>query len=493
MQTNNTPADFPIFLRLAGQRVVIVGGGQVALRKLRRVLRSGAQAELVANRLHADVAALVAQGQARHVAEQFQPQQLDGCAFVFAATDNAALNARVAEAAKQRGIFVNVVDNAQLSSAISPAIVDRTPVTIAVSSGGTAPVLARRLREDIERRLPAELGALARFIGRTRGYIKNRLPQPARRLLWERFLDSSGADAVLQGDRARGAATLAALAGDAVNRAAAGEVYLVGAGPGDPDLLTLRALRLMQQADVVFHDRLVDPRILDLVRRDAERIDVGKRRGHHRLPQEDINAELVRRAKTGQRVLRLKGGDPFTFGRGGEEAAALAGEGIAFQVVPGVTAANGCAAYAGIPLTHRDYAQACVFVTGHARAGAELQLPWHSLAQRGQTVVIYMGLTRLPQLCAQLRSAGLPADWPAAVVENGTRTNQRVITGTLATLAERVTEAEVTGTSLVIVGEVVKLHGQLQKPARTATPQTASDHPLSSTPRHPAVNAATAD
>ncbi|MDN5874955.1 MAG: bifunctional precorrin-2 dehydrogenase/sirohydrochlorin ferrochelatase, partial [Sinobacteraceae bacterium] len=219
MQTNNTPADFPIFLRLAGQRVVIVGGGQVALRKLRRVLRSGAQAELVANRLHADVAALVAQGQARHVAEQFQPQQLDGCVFVFAATDNTTLNARVAEAAKQRGIFVNVVDNAQLSSAISPAIVDRTPVTIAVSSGGTAPVLARRLREDIERRLPAELGALARFIGRTRGYIKNRLPQPARRLLWERFLDSSGADAVLQGDRARGAATLAALAGDAVNRA----------------------------------------------------------------------------------------------------------------------------------------------------------------------------------------------------------------------------------------------------------------------------------
>lgn len=450
--------DFPIFLRLAGQRVLVVGGGAVALRKIRRLLRSGARVAVVAQRLDAVLAALVAAHAVRHVAEAFDARQLDGCRYAVAATDDRELNAAVAEAAGQRGLFINVVDDARLSTAISPAIVDRAPVTVAVSSSGTAPVLARRIKQDIEARLPARTGRLARFLGEARGSVNARVAPAARRRVWEAFLGGRGAEAVLQGDVAAGAVELEARVAD---DAARGEVYLVGAGPGDPDLLTLRALRLMQQADVVFYDRLLNPRVLALVRQDAERVFVGKRRGDHALPQSEINAALVARAQAGQRVLRLKGGDPFVFGRGGEEVEALAAHGIPFQVVPGVSAANGCAAYAGIPLTHRDYAQACVFVTGHARAGGELNLAWDALARPGQTLVIYMGLSRLPTLCARLVAAGLPPEWPAALVEDGTQPSQRVVCATLSTLPEKVVAAGVSGASLVIVGEVVKLHDQL--------------------------------
>ncbi|TAM09765.1 MAG: uroporphyrinogen-III C-methyltransferase [Nevskiaceae bacterium] len=454
----NSAADFPIFLRLAGERVLVVGGGVVALRKIRRLLRSGARVEVVARHLDTVVAALAAAHTLQHVAEAFDASQLDGCRYVVAATDDHALNARVAEAARRRNLFVNVVDDITLSTAISPAIVDRAPVTVAVSTSGTAPVLARRIKEDIEARLPAQTGKLARFLGTARGAVNARLAPAARRSVWEDFLDGEGAEAVLRGDATAAAAVLAARVAGGPQR---GEVYLVGAGPGDPDLLTLRALRLMQQADVVFYDRLLDPRVLALVRQDAERVFVGKRSGHHAVPQAEINALLVARAQAGQRVLRLKGGDPFVFGRGGEEAEALAAHGVPFQLVPGVSAANGCAAYAGIPLTHRDYAQACVFVTGHARAGAELSLPWDSLARPGQTLVIYMGLSTLPTLCEKLVAAGLPPDWPAAVVENGTQPSQRVLCATLHDLPEKVAAAGVRSASLVIVGEVVKLRDRL--------------------------------
>jgi uroporphyrin-III C-methyltransferase/precorrin-2 dehydrogenase/sirohydrochlorin ferrochelatase len=281
---------------------------------------------------------------------------------------------------------------------------------------------------------------------------------PQRRAVWERFLDGPGAEAALRGDEAAATAELERLLAGAP---AGGEVYLVGAGPGDPDLLTFRALRLMQQADVVLYDRLLPAAILDLVRRDAERLFVGKRRNQHTVPQEEINAELVRLARAGKRVLRLKGGDPFVFGRGGEEIESLAAAGIPFQVVPGITAASGCAAYAGIPLTHRDYAQSCVFVTGHARQDGELHLNWNQLAQRGQTVVIYMGLHTLPQLCERFIAHGLPADWPAALVEEGTSPRQKVISGTLSDLPQRVAAAGVQGASLVIVGEVVRLREKL--------------------------------
>lgn len=445
---------FPIFLKLRDERVLVVGGGEVALRKVRLLLRAGARVQLVARATHPELAAL---GVAA-TAAQFEPAQLDGCRLAIAATDDAALNARVAQAARERGIPVNVVDDEAASTFVSASIVDRAPLLVAISSGGGAPVLARRLREKLEALVPEGYGRLAAFLAAMRARLKA-VPVERRRAATEQFLDGTGAERVLAGDEAGAARVLDGLlaGGDAP-----GEVYLVGAGPGDPDLLTFRALRLMQQADVVLYDRLVAPAILERVRRDAERVFVGKGPKQHELSQQDLNALLVKLAREGKRVLRLKGGDPFIFGRGGEEIETLAAQGIAFQVVPGITAANGCAAYAGIPLTHRDYAQSVTFVTGHARQDGVLSLDWPSLARRGQTVVFYMGRGSLPDLCAQLRQHGLPADWPAALVEEGTSRRQRVVTGTLATLPGEVERAGVSGASLVIVGEVVKLRERLR-------------------------------
>jgi uroporphyrin-III C-methyltransferase/precorrin-2 dehydrogenase/sirohydrochlorin ferrochelatase len=452
------PRYFPISLRLDDARVVIVGGGEVAARKIRLLRMAAPTLIVIARDLNAELAALQTEGLLQHAGTTFEPHQLDGARLVIAATDDKALNRQVATAADARGIPVNVVDDPAPSSFITPAIIDRAPMTIAISSGGAAPVLVRRLRERIESMLPANYGRIGAFMQRHRDRAKSTFDVPARRALWERFLDGSGAEAVLQGDETSAEQVLDQLLDD---RAPLGEVYLVGAGPGDPDLLTFRALRLMQQADVVLYDRLLGDGILDLVRRDAERLFVGKRASQHAVPQDQINEALVRLAKQGKRVLRLKGGDPFVFGRGGEEIATLAAAGIPFQVVPGITAASGCAAYAGIPLTHRDYAQACIFVTGHPRQDGTLTLPWTSLAQSGQTLAIYMGLGSLAMLSAKLIEHGLPASWPAALVEEGTSARQRVIVGTLGDLPAKVEAAGVSGASLVIVGEVVKLREQL--------------------------------
>jgi uroporphyrin-III C-methyltransferase/precorrin-2 dehydrogenase/sirohydrochlorin ferrochelatase len=445
---------FPIFLKLAGERVLVVGGGEVALRKVRLLERAGARIEIVARELHPELARL---GLAA-IAPDFRPQQLPGCRLVVAATDDADLNAAVAQAARAAGVPVNAVDDPAASTWISPSIVDRAPLLIAISSGGAAPVLARRLREKIEALLPASYGRLAAFLASVRGRLKA-LTVEQRRAVTEKFLDGGGAERALAGDATGARQVLGELA---AGRPAPGEVYLVGAGPGDPDLLTFRALRLMQQADVVLHDRLVAPQILDLVRRDAERIFVGKGPKQHEMSQEEINELLVKLARQGRRVLRLKGGDPFIFGRGGEEIDTLAAQGVPFQIVPGITAANGCAAYAGIPLTHRDYAQSVIFVTGHAKQDGHLELDWPSLAKRGQTVVFYMGRGSLPVLCTQLVAHGLPGDWPAALVEEGTSSRQRVITGSLRDLPAKVEAAGVGGASLVIVGEVVRLRERLR-------------------------------
>lgn len=450
---------FPIFMRLRGQHVLVVGGGEVALRKIRLLLTSGAAIRIVARELCGELAELHEAGKVRVLGAQFEAAQMDGCRLVVAATDNLEVNRTVATAADARGIPVNVVDNPDLSSFISPSIINRAPVQIAVSSSGAAPVLARRLREKLETMLPKRYGDVAGFMGRMRERVRKIEPQTARRSIWEQFLDGVGAERIYAGDETGAERELQRIIDGTPIR---GEVYLVGAGPGDPDLLTFRALRLMQQADVVLYDRLVSPAIMDLVRRDAERIFVGKQRNRHTVPQDEINQELARLALEGKRVLRLKGGDPFIFGRGGEEIQTLAAQGVPFQVVPGVTAASGCAAYAGIPLTHRDYAQACVFVTGHARADGTLTLNWDMLARRGQTVAIYMGLSTLPHLCAQLIAHGLPSDWPAALIEEGTSPSQRVIAATLGDLPQQVTAAGVSGPSMLIVGEVVKLREQLR-------------------------------
>jgi uroporphyrin-III C-methyltransferase/precorrin-2 dehydrogenase/sirohydrochlorin ferrochelatase len=456
---------FPIFFRLQHQPVLVVGGGAVAARKIELLRKSGALVTVVAPELHPSVAALVARGAVAYRAEEFKPEHLDGVRLAVAATSRRAVNAWVAHQATVRNIPVNVVDDRELSSFIMPAIVDRSPVIVAVSSGGDAPVLTRRLRERLEAFLPTRLGRLAELAGTWRATVKRRIVDAAqRRKFWERFFDGPAAADILAGreEQAQRSVEHSLRVADEP-REWRGEVALVGAGPGDPGLLTLRALRVMQNADVVLYDRLVSQPILDLVRRDAELISVGKAAGCAPIPQERINALLVEHARAGKRVVRLKGGDPFIFGRGGEELETLAAHGIRFEVVPGVTAAAGCAAYAGIPLTHRDYAQTLTFVTGHHKAeGAAEDIDWTTLAKPGHTVVFYMGMQTLERIVARLLEHGAPATLSAAVIEHGTQESQRVITGSLADLQARVLAARVVSPALLIVGEVTRLHETLQ-------------------------------
>lgn len=446
----------PLFHNLKGRPVLLVGGGEVALRKARLLAGAGAALRVVAPEVHDELRGLATETLRRG----YQASDLDGVVLAVAATDDPALNAQVSTDAQARSIPVNVVDAPQLCTVIFPAIVDRSPLLVAVSSGGDAPVLARLIRARIETWIPAAYGQLAGLAKKFRGKVKQLLPDvQQRRVFWEEAFQGRVAESVFAGKPAEAERLLEEQLAGAAPRAL-GEVYLVGAGPGDPDLLTFRALRLMQQADVVLYDRLVAPAILDLCRRDAERLYVGKRRAEHSLPQEQINRKLVELARQGKRVLRLKGGDPFIFGRGGEEIEELAAHGIPFQVVPGITAASGCAAYAGIPLTHRDHAQSVRFVTGHLKDGST-DLPWADLVAPGQTLVFYMGLVGLPVICAQLIRHGRAADTPAALVQQGTTSQQRVFTGTLADLPELVARHEVHAPTLVIVGEVVRLRDKL--------------------------------
>ena len=448
----------PLFHKLQDRPVLVVGGGEVALRKARLLAEVGACLRVVAPDVRRELQAMA--GEQGVFRRGYQSDDLQGVALVIAATDDEPLNARISAEAQALGIPVNVVDAPALCSVIFPAIVDRSPLIVAVSSGGDAPVLARLIRAKIETWIPATYGQLANLGKRFRERVKQLFPDvQQRRVFWEDVFQGQIAESVFAGKLEEGERLLEARLAGAAPRAL-GEVYLVGAGPGDPDLLTFRALRLMQQADVVLYDRLVAPAIIDLCRRDAERIYVGKRRADHAVPQEQINQLLIDLAKQGKRVLRLKGGDPFIFGRGGEEIEQLAANGVPFQVVPGITAASGCAAYAGIPLTHRDHAQSVRFVTGHLKDGSS-NLPWQDLVSPGQTLVFYMGLVGLPGICAQLIAHGRSGATPAALVQQGTTQNQRVFTGTLATLPELVAAHEVHAPTLVIVGEVVTLRDKL--------------------------------
>ncbi|GAA07018.1 siroheme synthase CysG [Acetobacter tropicalis] len=449
---------FPVVLHLEGARVLVVGGGNVAANKVQLLVPTGAKVEVLSPTLSPELQTLAEDGAITHIQMDVTPAdmagRLPGCRLVYVATNDTGLNRAVAALCQQANVPVCAVDDPGVSSFITPALTLRGAVQVAVSTGGAAPVLARRLRAKIEEILPAGLHRLADFMQAMRLPLRDKLPNSSdRRQIWERFLDGRGSHLALNGDMAGAEQELERLLDGHTLK---GEVWLVGAGPGDPNLLTLAALRLMQDADTVLYDNLIGPEILNYVRRDAERIFVGKRRNRHTLPQTEINNELVRRAKAGERVLRLKGGDPFIFGRGGEEMEALMEAGIPFRIVPGISAANGCAAYAGIPLTHRDCAQACLFITGHARADGTLELAWETIALRSQTVVIYMGLNMLPFLCTQLKTHGLPGDWPAALVERGTTPQQRVFTGTLDTLPDLATTHNVISPTLVIIGEVVR-------------------------------------
>ena len=452
----------PIFMNIRDRHCLVVGGGQVAARKVYLINRAGGKVKVVSPVICDELGRWAKEGDLEHIAREFIPEDIGGAHLIIAATDNSEVNKSVSELARARGVPVNVVDNPDLCSFIMPSIIDRTPVQIAISTGGASPVLARLLRARLETFIPAAYGRLAALLERFRGKAKVRFSGTDEiRRFWEGIVEGPIADMLIAGKDKEAESALEEAIDSAEVPEHHGEVYLVGAGPGDPDLLTFRALRLMQQADVVVYDRLVSAPILDLVRRDAEFIYAGKERDKHTLPQEGINALLVRVAKEGKKVLRLKGGDPFIFGRGGEEIETLMEEGVPFQVVPGITAAAGCSSYAGIPLTHRDYVQSCMFVTGHLKDGTT-DLNWDAIAQPNQTVVFYMGLHTVAPLCENLIKHGLDKETPAALVEQGTTQNQRVHIGNLATLADLVVENDVKPPTLIIVGNVVKLHEKLK-------------------------------
>ena len=452
---------FPIFLNLKQQPCLVVGAGEVALRKITLLIRSGAQITVIAAEVSDAVAAMESSHSLKIIKKPFAAEDLQNYRLVISATNHEETNQLVAKTANERNIPVNVVDNPKLCSFIFPAIIDRSPIVAAVSSGGAAPVLARLLRAKIESMITAGFGRLAHLAETFRNSVKEKITVPAqRRIFWEQVLQGAIAELVFAGKEKEAEQKIQQLLENSADTAQTGAVYLVGAGPGDPDLLTFRALRLMQQADVVVYDQLVSAEIVDLARRDAEKIFVGKRRDYHTLPQESINELLANLAKAGKRVVRLKGGDPFIFGRGGEEIETLMEQGISFQVVPGITAASGCASYAGIPLTHRDHAQSCTFVTGHLKDGS-INLNWQQLAAPHQTIVIYMGLMGLEKICTALIAHGSSPDLPIAVVQQGTTQYQRVMTGTLATLPNQVIEKELKSPTLIIIGTVVTLHEKL--------------------------------
>ena len=451
----------PVFLDIRAQPCLVVGGGKVAARKTALLLRAGGRVTVLSPVLVSAFDEYLAEDKVAHRAASFSAEHVTGYALVIAATDNDAVNREVAAAAKAHRVPVNVVDQPTLCSFILPSIIDRAPVIVAVSSGGASPVLARLLRARLESLIPAGYGRLAALAASFRSQVKARMEPAERRRFWERVLQGPIAELVFSGRDEDAHRELQRAIDDTRITLHGGEVYLVGGGPGDPDLLTFRALRLMQQADVVVYDRLVSQPVLDLVRREAERIYAGKERALHSVPQEDINHLLVRLAREGKRVVRLKGGDPFIFGRGGEEIATLMDEGIPFQVVPGITAASGCATYAGIPLTHRDHSQAVVFVTGHMQDGS-MDLNWPALAQPRQTVVFYMGLHGVDILCRDLIAHGLPAATPAALIQQGTTPQQRVLAGDLATLPALVRTSDVKAPTLIIIGEVVRLRDRLK-------------------------------
>ena len=461
MSTRTFQQTYPVFMDLSDRQVIVVGGGQIACRKISRLLDSGANINIFAPELVTTLQSLCDKHGLKHHSRTLVEGDLEKASLVFAASENPRYNLEVASQAHRLGCMVNVANEPAASSFLVPSLVDRSPLLVAISSTGVSPVLARLLSARIDAFLPHTYGDLGKLAERYKERIVSRIPDwSKRRRFWERLLSGRVGELILQGRTDNADVAMQAALEDIDKQHPDGEVYLVGAGPGDPDLLSFRALRLMQQCDVVLYDRLVSDEIMALVSQSAERIYVGKQRRHHAVQQESINAQLAGLAKQGKRVLRLKGGDPFMFGRGGEEIETLSAEGVDFQVVPGITAATGCASYAGIPLTHRDYAQACVFVTGHLKDGS-VDLDWQALSRPHQTVVIYMGLVGLPVICDQLIEHGLSPTHPIALVAQGTTSKQQVVTGTLASLPASIKNTSITAPTLIIIGEVVSLRNKL--------------------------------
>ncbi|MDB3869333.1 siroheme synthase CysG [Candidatus Thioglobus sp.] len=450
----------PIFIDIKQKPCLVVGGGDIAYRKMSLLLKANAQVTCVDQSACANVQALADQDKITLIKRNFEASDISSQALIISATNNTQVNAQVSQLAHSANIPVNVVDSPDLCSYIMPSIVDRSPIIIAISSAGKTPVLARLIRAKLESTIPHAYGKLAELAGSFRDQVKAKFTNiEDRRFFWERSFSGIIAEKVFSG-RIDDAKVAMQQQLDNSSDSEVGEVYLVGGGPGDPDLLTFKALRLMQQADVILYDRLVSKDVMELVRRDAELIYVGKERDNHSVPQEGINQLLVDLAKKGRRVCRLKGGDPFIFGRGGEEIETLAENGIPFQVVPGITAASGCSTYSGIPLTHRDYSQSCRFVTGHLKDGS-MNLPWDELAVEQQTIVFYMALKGAKHLSDKLIEHGMRSNMPVALVEKGTTPDHRVWTTTLGELPTIVATQPIKAPTLIIVGEVVKLREKL--------------------------------
>lgn len=452
----------PIFLNINHQTCVVIGGGDVATRKVSMLLKASAAVVCYSLDFTETLHSLAHEGRISLYEQSYHSHQLEGAKLVIAATNDESVNKQISHDAQMANILVNVVDAPALCTFTMPAIIDRSPIIIAVSSGGASPVLARLIRSKIETLVPASFGKLSSLAAEFRDAVKSKFASSQeRRQFWESVFQGPIAERVFAGQDDIARQSLMQQIQDEPSIAPKGEVYLVGGGPGDPDLLTFRALRLMQQCDVCVYDKLVSGPVLELVRRDAEMIYVGKARDQHTMPQEEINQLLANLAKQGKRVLRLKGGDPFIFGRGGEEIETLMQQGIPFQVVPGISAANGVSCYAGIPLTHRDYAQTCIFTTGHLKDGT-VDLDWPTLAKPKQTIVIYMGLVGLAHICEQLIAHGLVSNTPAAIIQQGTTPQQKVVTGTLADLATKANDEQLKPPSLIVIGEVVELHKTLE-------------------------------
>ncbi len=464
----------PLFFKLENRNALLVGGGQVALRKARLLVRTKAIVTVISHEIDPQLQQLLDDNNGTAIIGEYSDSLLDGMLLVTAATDDEPLNRKVYADALARNIPVNVVDNPKLCTFVFPAIVDRSPIVIAISSGGQAPVLVRVLRAKLETLIPNGYSKLALLAGQFRSQVKKKFKTiNQRRSFWESILQGQVAETMLAGRESQAYSMMRSKLENADTQLPAGEVYLVGAGPGDPELLTFKALRLMQQADVVMYDALVSKEVMELCRRDAELIFVGKNRDNHSVPQQNINQMLIDQAKKGRRVVRLKGGDPFIFGRGGEELQSLKAQGIPFQVVPGITAASACSTYAGIPLTHRDYSQSVTFVTGQQKNRSS-ELDYSLLARGEHTVVFYMGLHNLENICTKLIAAGQAADTPAAIVSRGTAIDQQVLVGTLETLVTLHAEKPLAAPALIIVGKVVLLQDQLKWFGETDLPEISS-------------------
>tara|TARA_B100000965_G_scaffold400894_1_gene423652 strand:+ start:3221 stop:4615 length:1395 start_codon:yes stop_codon:yes gene_type:complete len=455
---------FPLNIELNKKPVLLIGGGEVAERKLDLLVKADACLTVVSPSFTDYLLTFEKKENITFIHSEYNSSFIDEgkYSFIIAATNDEDLNKQIAKDANARNILVNVVDRPEICDFIFPSILERGPITVSVSTGGASPVLARMLRTKLETLIPGGYGKLAKIVSDNRVLVRKKFKNfKSNRIFWEEVLNSKFVDLVLSGQEKNALDYLETMINNFdEKKKSQGEVYLVGAGPGDPDLLTFRALRLMQQADIVLYDRLVHPDIIELVRRDAQKIYVGKERDHHVVRQTEINQLLVKFAKEGNRVLRLKGGDPFIFGRGGEEIERLVDENVSFQVVPGITSASGCSAYSGIPLTHRDYAQSCIFVTGHLKDG-ELVLNWKKLIQPNQTIVFYMGLVSIKIICEKLIEHGLDEDTLSAVVQQGTTQNQRVFTASVKDMPNLVKKEKPIPPTIFIIGNVVTLRDKL--------------------------------